>query len=384
MHRDPVVIIGSGLAGYGVVRELRKLDSELPVSLLSADHAGFYSKPMLSNALTTGKTPETLVNSDVLQMADQQRISICPYTRVTAIDRINHILTLEEGDELVYDKLVLALGADQVHLTLQGDGVSEILSINDLDDYRRFRNALEGKKQVSIIGAGLIGCEFANDLAAAGYQVNVIDISPQPLGRLLPSAAGAFLQKKLAAVGVVFHLGATTQRVERVGDRLRLILASGEALESDIILSAVGLRPRIKLAEAAGIQVNRGIVVNRLLQTDDPEIFALGDCAEVQGKVLPFVMPITHAARALAATLAGSPTPVNYPAMPVLVKTPACPTVVSPPDVDARGEWDVDVSEDGVKALFKGTAGNLLGYALLGAATKEKNILTSQLPPILQ
>jgi rubredoxin---NAD+ reductase len=384
VHRDPVVIIGSGLAGYAVVRELRKLDSELPVSLLSADHAGFYSKPMLSNALTTGKTPDTLVNSDAPKMADQQKISICPHTRVTSIDRNNHILKLEEGEELAYGKLVLALGADQIHLPLEGDGASDILSINDLDDYRLFRDALEGKKEISIIGAGLIGCEFANDLVAAGYQVNVIDISPQPLGRFLPPVAGAYLQKKLATVGITFYLDATTQRVERAGERLRLMLASGEVIESDIILSAVGLRPRVKLAEVAGIQVNRGIVVNQLLQTQDPEIFALGDCAEVQGKVLPFVMPITNAARALAATLAGNPTPVHYPAMPVLVKTPACPTVVSPPDVGVKGEWYVDVGEDGVKALFKDAAGNLLGYALLGAATKEKNTLTAQLPPVLQ
>lgn len=382
--RDPVVIVGSGLAGYAVVREFRKLDSEVPVSLLSADHAGFYSKPMLSNALTTGKTPETLVNTVALQMADQQKISICPNTRVTAIDRENRMLKLGDGDKLSYDKLVLALGADQYHLPLEGDGVSDIISINDLDDYRRFRDALEGKKQISIIGAGLIGCEFANDLAAAGYQVHIFDISSQPLGRLLPPVAGAYLKKRLGAVGVVFHMDTMTQRVERVGDRLRLILADNEVFESDIILSAVGLRPRIQLAEAAGIQVNRGIVVNRLLQTQDPEIFALGDCAEVQGKVLPFVMPITYAARALAATLAGNPTPVRYPAMPVLVKTPACPTVVSPPEVNAKGEWQVDASDDGVQALFKDEAGNLLGYALLGAATKEKNMLTAQLPPILQ
>lgn len=384
MHRDPVIVIGSGLAGYGVVRELRRLDSELPVSMLSADHAGFYSKPMLSNALTTGKTPETLLNSDAVKMADQQKITISPYTRVTGIDRDNHVLTLQDGDALPYGRLVLALGADQIHLPLQGDGVSDILSINDLDDYRRFRHALEGKKQISIIGAGLIGCEFANDLAAAGYQVNVIDISPQPLGRLLPPAAGAYLKKKLAGIGVDFYFDATTQQVERAGERLRLVLASGKALESDIILSAVGLRPRTKLAEAAGLRVSRGIVTNHLLQTQDPEIFALGDCAEVQGKVLPFVMPITHAARALAATLTGNPTPVHYPAMPVLVKTPACPTVVSPPDSDAKGEWHVNVDEDGVRALFKDVADNLLGFALLGASTKEKNALTAQLPPVLQ
>jgi rubredoxin-NAD+ reductase len=143
------------------------------------------------------------------------------------------------------------------------------------------------------------------------------------------------------------------------------------------------LRPRTQLATAAGIPVNRGILVNRLLQTQFNNIYALGDCAEVEGKVLPFVMPITHAARALAATLSGNPTPVLYPAMPVIVKTPSCPTVVSPPDFSIKGEWHVDADKDGVTALYRDKTGNLLGYALLGAATKEKNSLTTQLPPVL-
>lgn len=384
MSREPVVIIGSGLAGYAVVRELRKLDSELPVIMLSADHAGFYSKPMLSNALTTGKTPASLLNTDAAKMAEQQKITIRPFVRVTTIDSSRNELLLEDGEKLSYGKLVLALGADPIILPLQGNGVPDILTVNDLDDYACFRSALEGKKQISIIGAGLIGCEFANDLAATGYQVQVVDISAQPLGRLLPPAGGAYLQKKLEAIGVHFHLDVMVQSAERMGNRLRLNLAGGKMIESDLVLSAVGLRPRTKLAEAAGIYINHGIVVNQLLQTDSPDIFALGDCAEVEGKVLPFVMPIAHAARALAATLAGKPTTVHYPAMPVMVKTPACPAVVSPPDFNAEGEWwHVDADEDGVKALFQDAAGNLLGYALLGAATKEKNILTTQLPAVL-
>jgi len=380
---NPVIIVGSGLAGYAVARELRKLDTELPIIMLSADHGGFYSKPMLSNALSTGKTPESILNGDAAQMASQLKISIRPHCRVVAIDQSGNSVTLVNGEKIFYDQLVLALGADQVRLPLQGDGVEKILTVNDLDDYQSFRDALIGKKRISIIGAGLIGCEFANDLAATGYQVDVIDINAQPLGRLLPPAGGIFIQQKLEAAGVVFHLNATTQSVDQVKEHLCLTLTSGETIESDIVLSAVGLRPRTQLAEAAGIRVNRGIVVNRLLQTQFTNIYALGDCAEVESKVLPFVMPITHAARALAATLVGNPTSVYYPAMPVMVKTPSCPTVVSPPDFSVNGKWHVEADQDGVKALYQDEAGNLLGYALLGAATKEKNNLTAQLPPIL-
>jgi len=384
MNRKPIVIIGSGLAGYSVIREFRKFDVEAPVLILSADHGGFYTKPMLSNALATGKTPASLLNSSAEHMADQMKAIIRPYSRVISIDPSNKNLVLQDGEKLNYDQLVLALGADQIRLPLEGDGTEEILSVNDLDDYHRFRDALEIKKEIAIIGAGLIGCEFANDLAVAGYHVRVIDISAQPLGRLLPQAGGIFLQRRLEAAGVVFHMDTTTQRVEKSGEKLQLTFTNGETIKADILLTAVGLVPRIDLAKTAGIKVNRGIVVNQSLQTSYEDVYALGDCAEVDGRVLPFVMPIMHAARALAATLANKPTQARYPAMPVLVKTPACPTVVSPPNPGAKGEWQVEEAQDSVKALFQDVENKLLGYALLGVATKEKNVLVKQLPPVME
>lgn len=383
MNPQSVVIIGSGLAGYAVARELRRLDPQIPITMISADHGGFYSKPMLSNALATNKTPASLLSSDAAQMSNQLKITIRPYTRVISIDHSGSTVCLENGENLFYSQLVLALGADPIRLPLSGDAVNEVLSVNDLDDYRRFREALEGKKEIAILGAGLIGCEFANDLAVAGYRVHVIDISTHPLGRLLPEEGGEYLQNKLAAAGIKFHLKTMTERIERVGRRYRLVFEEDRMIEADLVLSAVGLRPRTSLAEAAGIYVNRGVVTDRFLKTEKANIFALGDCAEVEGRVLPFVMPITHAARALAATLAGTPTPVHYPPMPVLVKTPACPAVVSPPGSAVIGEWQIDANEEGVKALFQDMAGNLHGFALLGEATKEKNAITPQLPPVL-
>lgn len=383
MSQQPVVVIGSGLAGYGVARELRKLNSEIPITMLSADHGGFYSKPMLSNAIATGKTPESILNSSAEQMANQLHIAIRSQTRVSAIDPVQKTIVLGDGERVGYEQLVLAMGADQIRLPLQGDGVASVLTVNDLDDYRQFRLALTGKKRIAILGAGLIGCEFANDLISAGYEVHVIDISTQPLGRLLPVDGGCFLHDKLAAIGIKFHLKTITQRIDQMGDRLNLAFDDGSKLEVDLILSAVGLRPRTDLAKAAGIEVNRGIVTDRYLQTRTSHIYALGDCAEVEGKVLPFIMPISHASRALAATLNGTPTLLRYPAMPVLVKTPACPTIVSPPDPNKEGEWRVEKTANGIKALFQDISGSLLGFALLGDATQEKNALIPLLPPVL-
>jgi rubredoxin-NAD+ reductase len=380
MH--PIVIIGSGLAGYNVARELRKLDQQIPLMVISADSAHFYSKPMLSSALASKKTPESIPMNTAEQMAGQINATVRARTRVTAIAPAQHALRI--GDETVhYSKLVLALGADQIRLPIKGNAADRVLTVNDLNDYARFRAAIKDKRTVAVIGAGLIGCEFANDLAGAGYKVESIDIAGQPLPRLLPPEGGALLERGLEAIGVTWHLGTSVSAIDAQDDRVRITLADGNAFDADVVLSAVGLKPRTALAQAAGLKINRGIAVNRNLETGTADIYALGDCAEVEGLVLPFVMPIMHAARALAATLAGKPTAVTYPAMPVLVKTPACPTIVSPPADPAAGTWEVTAAEGSVKSLFKDKTGTLLGFALNGKATAERAALIQQLPPVL-
>lgn len=380
MH--PIIIIGSGLAGYNTAKELRKLDTAVPLVIIAADSSPFYSKPMLSNAIASKKTPAAIALNTPAQMAEQLKGSVRANTRIDAIDTAAH--TLKIGDEtLHYSKLVLALGADQIRLPINGSGAADIQTVNDLDDYTRFRNALEGKKRVAIIGAGLIGCEFANDLAAGGYAVDIIDIAQQALGRLLPPEGGTMLKHKLGALGVQWHLGTSVQSVDSDNGAYTLTLANGATLQADLVLSAVGLKPRTALAAAAGIKVNRGIVADRNLATNAPDVYTLGDCAEIEGLVMPYVMPIMHASRALAQTLAGKPTAVSFPAMPVMVKTPACPTIVAPPAVGATGSWQVEATADGVKSLFNSTEGKLLGFALNGTATAERAKLAPQLPAVL-
>jgi rubredoxin-NAD+ reductase len=380
MH--PIIIIGSGLAGYNTAKELRKLDAATPLVVIASDSSSFYSKPMLSNAIASKKTPSAIALNTPAQMAEQLKGSVRASTRVDAIDTAAH--TLKIGDEtLHYSKLVLALGADQIRLPISGSGAADIQTVNDLDDYARFRTAIEGKKRVAIIGAGLIGCEFANDLAAGGYAVDIIDIAQQALGRLLPPEGGAMLKDKLTALGVQWHLGTSVQSVDTAAGAYTLTLANGASLEADIVLSAVGLKPRTALAAAAGIKVNRGIVADRHLATSASDVYTLGDCAEIEGMVMPYVMPIMHASRALAQTLAGKSTAVSFPAMPVMVKTPACPTIVAPPAIGAAGSWQVEATADGVKSLFNSADGKLLGFALNGAATAERAKLAPQLPPVL-
>ena len=379
---NPNVILGSGLAGYNVARELRKLDKETPLTLISADSGSFYSKPMLSSAFGSNKTAQSIAMNSAEQMAAQINATVRANTPVTSIDTAAHTVSID-GETIGYSKLVIALGAEQIRLPIGGDGADSVMTVNDLDDYAKFRATLGEKSTVALIGAGLIGTEFANDLTAGGHAVHVIDVAAYPLSRLLPPAGGALLQQKLAAFGVTWHLGTSVAAIAKAGAKLQITLANGAVFDADLVLSAVGLRPRTALAQAAGIKTNRGIVVNRLHETSAADVYALGDCVEIEGLVLPYVMPLMTSARALAATLAGKATPVNYPAMPVLVKTPACPTIVSPPAMNAAGAWEITADNEGLKALFKSADGKLLGYALHGKATAERAALTKELPPVL-
>jgi rubredoxin-NAD+ reductase len=301
-------------------------------------------------------------------------------TRVSAINTVAQHVLIEAG-ELDYSKLVLALGADPIPHGLSGDGTAAVLAVNDLDDYAAFRNAIDGKMRITVLGGGLIGCEFANDLAHAGYAVDVVHLGNWPLERLLPAEAGQRLADSLAALGVSWHFGHAAKRVESIIGGYRVELDNGETIATDVVLSAIGLLPRIQLAKSADIPVGRGIQTNRLLETGAPNVYALGDCAEVEGLNLPYVQPLMVQARALAATLAGTPTPVSYPAMPVMVKTPAHPVTVLPPRIGAAGGWKVECNDTGICALHVDDSGRLQGFVLTGSETGRRNALLKDLAP---
>lgn len=378
----PVVIIGTGLAGYSLAREFRKLDKATPLIMLTADDGHSYSKPMLSTGFTKGKAADELAQADADTMAKQLDIEIRTFATVTRLDPANHQVWI--GDEaLEYRKLVLAWGADVIRLKLAGDGLDAVHSINDLLDYRDFRQALSGRKRVTIMGAGLIGCEFANDLLLGGYEVDVVAPSDTTLPGLMPTEGGEAVRKALAQEGVRFHLQTVVERVDRnQRGSVDLRLADGQVIEADLVVSAVGLRPRTELAEAAGLKTDRGIIVDRALETSAPDVYALGDCAEVDGYVLLYVLPLMAAARALAKTLAGERTEVNYGAMPVMIKTPCCPAVVCPPPLGVSGEWHCEGEGTDIRALFKGPDDELLGFAVTGRYAPEKQALAREMPKL--
>lgn len=377
MH-ERLVIIGSGQAGVTLAREIRKLDKQREIVLLTADDGHFYSKPNLSNAFVLNKTPSQLVVTPVDKLREQLGIDIRPHVAAHHLDAQAHVIDTSAGP-LDYGQLVLAVGARPIRLPLAGKAADEILSVNTLDDYALFRTRLAGKRSVALIGGGLVGCEFANDLRSAGLDVQLFDIENQLLTGLLPTEAAAFLRRRLEATGIACHLGCRIIGIEHEEGGYRLHDALGRSYHAGLVLSAVGLRPNLTLASAAGLQTGRGILTDRLLQTSNPDIYALGDCAEIAGLVLPYILPIMHGARALAQTLCGKETPVSFPAMPVAIKLPSCPGVVCPPPGEA-GQWQESLDGEGVRALFETADATPSGFALLGAATREQRELAGRMP----
>lgn len=376
----PVVIVGSGLAGYTTARELRRHDTDTPLVVITADDGTSYSKPMLSNAMARGRAPADLAQATAAAMAEQLDADIRTRTRVTTLDATARAVTLDDGAAIEAARIVLAVGADQADPGLAGDGAGDVFAVNDLEAYARVRAALEGARRVVLIGGGLIGCEFANDWVNAGYEVTIVEPLDYPLGRMLPQLAGESLRAALEGAGVRVLTGRAATAVARAGDSLEVVDDAGERHPADVAVRAIGLRPRTALADAAGLRIERGIVTDRALETSAPGVHALGDCAAVDGLVLPFIMPINHCARALGPTLAGTRTEVDYPVMPVIVKTPCCPVQLYAPPAGVDGEWSEERVEGGVRALFHDAGGRPRGFALTGAAVQEKGAIAARVP----
>ncbi|WP_444937323.1 FAD-dependent oxidoreductase [Microbulbifer sp. JMSA004] len=385
----PLVIIGTGLAGYNLAREFRKLAPLSPLLLITSDDGAFYSKPLLSASFSHGKTAQQLSSASAEDMARELRAQILVHTRVIHIDRTKRVLTIQQDgaehiSKLSYGKLVLAIGAKCHKLPhFEGNALAHIFRINNLKDYHRFRTALIGHKRILLLGAGLIGCEFANDLIQAGFEVSLVDKEKWPLATLLPEIAARDLQSSLESYGVRFYGGAPLTHIEKSNTGIRACLKEGGQIEADIVLAALGLEANTGLATMAGLNTQKGIAVDRYLQTSDPNIYALGDCAEIDGYQLLFVAPLITCAKNLARTLSGNPSQICFGVIPVAVKTTLHPTIVCPPRPNTKGSWKVSREDSGVCAEFRNQKGDLLGFALTGSAIIHKERLSQVCQPIM-
>lgn len=383
----PLTILGTGMAGLGLARQVRARDPNRPITLITADSGDDYAKPLLSTGFAKRLPPERLASRSALEVADQLNAVVRTHTHVDAIDTAGGLVI--GAEQLAYGELVIATGAAPTPPFVIPQALRKrIFTINDLDDYRAFHAALTAlarPARVAIVGAGLVGCEFANDLCAGGHAVALVAPESAPLARLLPEPLGRALGEGLAGIGIDLHLQRSVQGLahEHEGSSMGLSLDDGHVLDADLVLVATGLVPRRELAHDAGLATSAaGIHTDRYLRTSVSGIYALGDAACVAGVNAMYVQPLQASAKALAATLTGSPTAVSYGPWPVVVKTPACPVVALPPR-ERPERWRIEGEGANLTALAEDDDGRLLGFALTGSCVRRKVELARAAPALL-
>lgn len=382
---NPIIIIGSGHAGLNVAREVRSNSADVPLVILSKEAITAYYKPNLSKALSMGKSAEQLVMKTEDILAEELAAELISRVEVINIDPQKKVVSYRnlQGEirQKTYQTLVLATGANPIQLPVEKFSSVPFLAVNNLDDYRVFRQTIKSKKRVLIIGAGFVGCELASDLSTQGYQVAVIDKGQWPLQRAIPEVMGSTIRKAMTETGVEWHFGKTVEAAQLsslgCADATMVTLSDGSVIKTDVIVSAVGLRPNTRLASHAGLDTGQGIVVNEYLQTSSADIYALGDCIQYQGVPFPFIAPATQAAKALAKTITGQLTPFAMPSLAVAVKITVCPTVIFP-SAKTKGVWEVQGMGMDLEAHLIDELGAISGFALMGNCIAKKTELARQ------
>ncbi|MBR9789360.1 MAG: NADH:flavorubredoxin reductase NorW [Vibrionaceae bacterium] len=344
----PLIIIGSGFAAYQLVKTLRRKNSDIPIQLFTADNGDEYNKPDLSHVFTRKNRADDLISVTGEEFAAQHQIKLFANTRVDKIDTETRTISAN-GSNYRYSKLVLATGAKTFVPTLNGDATEEVITLNSLEEYRTSEQRIAHAKHISIMGGGLIGTELAMDLAASGKQVTIIEPGAHLMANLLPDFVATALEKQLRNDGVQVECRNYVTSVEHSENGLIITTNTGSRHQTDCVISAAGLTPNTKLAQESGAVVNRGIVVNKQLRTSLEDVYALGDCAEIDGKVMSYLQPIILSANTLASTILSDSTTLKIPAMMVKVKTPNYPIQLGGHH-NSDSSWQVSFSERGVLA----------------------------------
>jgi 3-phenylpropionate/trans-cinnamate dioxygenase ferredoxin reductase subunit len=316
-----VVIVGAGHAGVQVAASLREEGYSGAIKLLSAEPHLPYQRPPLSKAFLKGAMEAEGLPLRAAQFYPDKDIDLLLGEEAVEIDRRAQRLTLASGKTLDYGHLVLATGARQRPLEVPGIGLDGVLTLRDLSDARTLRERLGGARRIVVIGAGFIGLEIAATATSLGGEVTIVELAPRPLGRAVSPATSAFFLEAHRVFGAQFHLGLGVAALHgRDGALTEVELSNGERLPADIAVIGIGVLPEDRLAQAAGLACENGIVVNASLESSDPLISAVGDCAIFPSAHLGFpvrlesVQNAVDQARTIARRIVGKPEP--YGALP--------------------------------------------------------------------
>jgi nitrite reductase (NADH) large subunit len=303
---ERLLIIGHGMASTRLVEELvERAPGRFNITLLGAEPRPAYNRILLSPVLAGERAPDDILIHPADWYARQGVALHCGVT-ATAVDAGARRVATCDGRWFDYDRLVIATGSSPLMPPLPGAGLPGVVSFRDVEDVAAMLDRAGEGRHAVVIGGGLLGLEAAHGLAQRGMAVTVLHLMPHLMERQLDAEAAGLLRGALESRGLTLLTGVTTQEILGTDHVSGVRLADGRCLPADLVVLAIGVRPRVDLARSAGLAVARGIVVDDALRTSAPGIYALGECAEHRGTCHGLVAPLYEMARSLAAHLAGS------------------------------------------------------------------------------
>ncbi|MDP3257092.1 MAG: FAD-dependent oxidoreductase [Bosea sp. (in: a-proteobacteria)] len=304
---EPLVIVGKGMAATRLVEELgQRALGRHAIAVIGEEPRLAYNRVLLS-PLLAGEIGEPDVELKPAAWWQARGVSTFYGRGVTAIDRAVKAVTLADGATLPYGKLVLATGSKPVRPPLPGSDLPGVMTFRDMADVRTLRERASRGARIVVIGGGLLGIEAAYGLSRAGGQVTLLHLVDRLMERQLDAEGAALLASAISARGIALRLGVATKGFVGTDDVEGVELSDGEVIPADLVVIAIGVRPNTDLGRAAGLAVGQGIIVDDGMASEDPDIFAIGECAEHRGSVYGLVEPAYEQARVLATRLAGKP-----------------------------------------------------------------------------
>lgn len=305
MMKQKLVMIGNGMAGLRTIEEiLERLDSQFDITIIGKEPYPNYNRIMLSNILQKKMTLEDIIMNSY-KWYEEHDIMLITDDPVQKVDRDNKVLTTSKGVTVDYDICIFATGSKAFVLPIKGFDFPSVIGWRTIDDTNKMIEIAKTKKHAVVIGGGLLGLECARGLLDQGMEVTVLHLADWLMEMQLDHKAGEMLKADLEKQGMKIELQANSKEIIGDEDVEAIKLSDGRVIETDLVVMAVGIRPYTEVAKDSGLEVNRGIVVNDYMQTSDPNIYAVGECAEHNGKVYGLVAPLYEQGKVLADYLTG-------------------------------------------------------------------------------
>jgi len=361
------LIIGNGAAGNSAAETIRNHDPDGKILIFSQESQPFYYVPALPEYLAGRKQADQIIIHP-RNWYEEHRIDLHLDTRVTAIDPVQKAIMTARGERFSYDKLLLATGGNSFVPPIQGADSPGVFTLRTLADADRIKAAAASAKTAVLIGGGLLGLEAGNGLRRLGLKVVVVEFFPRLLPRQLDAAGAAMLLQQMEAMGFVFHLNAKTREIAAGPGGLTVSLESGEPLKGDLVLISAGVRPDLFLAQALGLELDKGVKVDDAMKTSRDGIYAAGDLIEHRGRSYG-IWPAAQEQGAVAGAAMAGQMATYQGTLPSNVLKVVGIDLVAAGDIDAEGKLAAVVRADSAKKIYRKLVirDNLLvGAILLG------------------